>query len=205
MDNGNDHVLQDAVRTATALKYGISGPIAAADLVWQQKKNIGMILGSTAFFLILPVLFLCMLPSFIFGSFQLTTAWNDNAVMMQNIQTDHPAKLPIHGDHPIELDKGMGMPVILEALARVDFSAPDKFDRMLMLEMRRMRKVGCTVVVSARLNSRMVDVMVAMRRMGPYLRLYLITFDPDDQTKLPMISKLQSAGIEVCYVTPVEL
>lgn len=86
MDNGNDHVLQDAVRTATALKYGISGPIAAADLVWQQKKNIGMILGSTAFLLILPVLFLCMLPSFIFGSFQLTSAWNDNAVMMQNIQ-----------------------------------------------------------------------------------------------------------------------
>lgn len=86
MDNGNDHVLQDAVRTATALKYGISGPIAAADLVWRQKKNIGMILGSTAFLLILPVLFLCMLPSFIFGSFQLTTVWNDNAMMMQNIQ-----------------------------------------------------------------------------------------------------------------------
>jgi len=127
------------------------------------------------------------------------------SVMYQNIQTEHPAKLPIHGDHPIELDRGMGMPVILEALARVDFSAPDKFDRMLMLEMRRMRKVGCTVVVSARLNSRMVDVMAAMRRMGPYLRLYLITFDPDDQTKLPLISKLQSAGVEVCYVTPVQV
>ena len=127
------------------------------------------------------------------------------SVMQQNIQTDHPAKLPIHGDHPIELDKNMGMPMILEALARVDFSAPDKFDRMLMLEMRRMRKVGCTVVVSARLNSRMVDVMIAMRRMGPYLRLYLVTFDPGDQTKLPLISKLQSAGIEVCYVTPVQV
>ena len=86
MYNGNDHVLQDAIRTATALKYGISGPIAAADLVWQQKKNIGMILGSTAFLLILPVLFLCMLPAFIFGSFNFTTAWNDNAVLMQNIQ-----------------------------------------------------------------------------------------------------------------------
>ena len=125
------------------------------------------------------------------------------SVMQQNIQTDHPAKLPIHGEHPIELDKNMGAPVILEALARVDFSAPDKFDRMLMLEMRRMRKVGCTVVVSARLNSRMVEVLSAMRRMGPYLRLYLITFDPNDESRLPMISKLQSAGIEVCYVTPV--
>ena len=127
------------------------------------------------------------------------------SVMQQNIQTEHPAKLPIHGDHPIELDKGMGMPVILEALARVDFSAPDKFDRMLMLEMRRMRKVGSTVIISARLNSRMVDVMVVMRRMGPTMRLYLVTFDPDDPTKLPLISKLQSAGIEVCYVTPVQL
>ena len=127
------------------------------------------------------------------------------SVMQQNIQNDHPAKLPIHGDHPIELDRGMGLPVILEALSRVDFSAPDKFDRMLMLEMRRMRKVGCTVVISARLNSRMVDVMIAMRRMGPYLRLYLVTFDPDDPQKLPLISKLQSAGIEVCYVTPVQL
>ena len=127
------------------------------------------------------------------------------SVMQQNIQTEHPAKLPIHGDHPIELDKGMGMPVVLEALARVDFTASDKFDRMLMLEMRRMRKVGSTVIISARLNSRMVDVMVAMRRMGPTMRLYLVTFDPDDPTKLPLISKLQSAGIEVCYVTPVQL
>ncbi len=127
------------------------------------------------------------------------------SVMQQNIQTEHPAKLPIHGDHPIELDRGMGLPVILEALARVDFSAPDKFDRMLMLEMCRMRKVGSTVIISARLNSRMVDVMVAMRRMGPTMRLYLVTFDPDDPTKLPLISKLQSAGIEVCYVTPVQL
>ena len=127
------------------------------------------------------------------------------SVMQQNIQTEHPAKLPIHGDHPIELDKNMGMPVILEALSRVDFSAPDKFERMLMLEMRRMRKVGCTIVISARLNSRMVDAMTSMRHMGPTMRLYFITFDPDDPTKLPLISKLQSAGIEVCYVTPIQL
>ena len=86
MDNGNNHELRNAIKMASVMKYGVSGPIAAADLVWQQKKNIGMLLGSTAFLLILPVLFLCMLPSFIFGSFSMTNAWNDNAVMMQNIQ-----------------------------------------------------------------------------------------------------------------------
>lgn len=49
MVNGNDYVLQDTIRKASALRYGISGPMVAVDLVWQQKKNIGMILVSTAF------------------------------------------------------------------------------------------------------------------------------------------------------------
>ncbi len=127
------------------------------------------------------------------------------SVMQENMRTDHPAKLPLLGEHPIELDKGMGMPMILEALARVDFSAGDKFERVLQLEMRRMRRVGCTVIIAARLNSRMVDVMMSMRKMGPHLRLYLITFTPEDVKLLPMITKLQGAGVEVCYVTPVAM
>ncbi len=127
------------------------------------------------------------------------------SVMQENTRTDHPAKLPLLGEHPIELDKGMGMPMILEALARVDFSAGDKFERILHLEMRRMRRVGGTAVISARLNSRMVDAMMAMRRMGPCVRLYLVTFTPEDEQLLPMISRLQGAGVEVCYVTPAAL
>jgi len=66
-----------------------------------------------------------------------------------------------------------------------------------------MRKVGATVVIAARLNSRMVDVMIRMRRMGPYVRLYLVTFTPEDPNLLPLISKLQRGLVEVCYVTPV--
>ena len=127
------------------------------------------------------------------------------SVMAENIRTEHPARLPLHGEHPIELDKGMGMPAILEALARMDFSAQEPFERVLRLEMRRMRKVGCTVVISARLNSRMVDVMTSMRRMGPYVRLYLATFTPEDAALQPLISRLQNGGVEVCYVTPLAL
>ena len=76
-------------------------------------------------------------------------------------------------------------------------------ERVLLLETRRMRKVGATVVISARLSSHMVDVMIRMRRMGPIVRLYLVTFTPDDPMVLPLISKLQQGQIEVCYVTPV--
>jgi len=127
------------------------------------------------------------------------------SIMQENTRTDHPAKLPLLGKHPIELDKNMGMPAILESLAHVDFSAQEPFERVLQLEMRRMRKVGCTIVISARLNSRMVDAMASMRRMGPYVRLYLVTFTPEEESLLPMVSRLQNAGVEVCYVTPLAL
>ncbi len=127
------------------------------------------------------------------------------SVMAENSRTDHPARMPLLGTHPIEADKGMGLPAILDMLAHVDFSAEESFERVLHLEMRRMRKVGCTIVISARLNSRMVDAMASMRRMGPYVRLYLVTFTPEDEPLLPMISRLQNAGVEVCYVTPLPM
>ncbi|MCH5288133.1 MAG: DUF58 domain-containing protein [Christensenellaceae bacterium] len=125
------------------------------------------------------------------------------SVMAQTLHTDHAARLPLQGEHPIELYKGMGLPMILENLARADFSEADRFERVLLLETRRMRKVGATVIISARLNSRMVDVMTRMRKMGPYVRFYFVTFTPDAEAVLPLISKLQQGLVEVCYVTPV--
>ena len=125
------------------------------------------------------------------------------SIVSSQMPTDHAVRLPLLGEHPVELDKAMGMPMILENLARVDFSETDRFERVLLLETRRMRKVGSTVVISARLNSHMVDVMIRMRRMGPVVRLYLVTFTPDDPQVLRLISKLQQGEVEVCYVTPV--
>lgn len=125
------------------------------------------------------------------------------AVMAQQMRSDHAVRLPLLGAHPVECDKGMGMPLVLENLARLDFSETDRFERVLLLETRRLRKVGATVIISARLNSNMVDVMIRMRRMGPYVRLYLVTFTPDDPRLTPLVSKLQQASIQVRYVTPV--
>ena len=124
------------------------------------------------------------------------------SIMTSQSGSDHAVRLPLMGAHPIELEKNMGMPLILENLARVDFSETDKFERVLLLETRRMRRVGATVVISARLSSRIVDVMIRMKRMGPTVRLYLVTFTPDDPLVLGMVSKLQQAEVEVCYVTP---
>lgn len=116
--------------------------------------------------------------------------------------TDLGLHLPLFGRHPAELENGMGLPLILEHLARADFSEPSPFESVLQLEARRMRNVGCLVVITARLNSNMVDVMIRMRRLGPCIRLYLITYAPEDSQVLPLIGRLQQADIEVSYVQP---
>ena len=54
----------------------------------------------------------------------------------------------------------MGLPIALDYLSRVDFSETDRFERVLAMESRRLRKVGCVVVIAARLNIPMVDIMI---------------------------------------------
>ena len=127
------------------------------------------------------------------------------SVVAQQMTGDHAVRLPLLGSHPMECEKRMGMPAILDALARLDFSETDRFERVLLMETRRMRKVGSTIVVAARLNGHMVDAMIRMRKMGPYVRLYLVTFTPDDPLVVPMVSKLQQGDVEVRYVRPEQM
>lgn len=127
------------------------------------------------------------------------------SVMVQAERAEHPARLPIFGLHPVELDKEMGLPILLENLARTDFSDTEPFAKVLLLETRRMRRVGCTVVITARLDSQMVDVMISMRRMGPNVRLYLVTQTPDDPLLQPLITSLQENSVEVGYVRPLPM
>ena len=124
------------------------------------------------------------------------------SVLTSQTATDHAIRLPLLGSHPVDVDKRMGLPIALDYLSRVDFSATDRFERVLAMESRRLRKVGCVVIVSARLNIPMVDIMIRMHRVGPNIRLYLITFAPEDTNVLPLISRLKQSGIEVSYVIP---
>ena len=124
------------------------------------------------------------------------------SVYTDQMRAGHPVRLPLSGSHPVELERAMGLPIALENLARVDFSESDRFERVLSLESRRLRKVGCTVVIAARLTSAMVDIMISMRRMGPAIRLYLITFAPDDANVAPLAARLRRSGVEVTCVSP---
>ena len=124
------------------------------------------------------------------------------SVFQRESRTDHTLRLPLYGEHPVDVESTMGLPIVFDYLARVTFTETDRFERMLTLESRRLRKTGCVVVISARLNYAMVDVMTRMRRMGPTMRFYLITPVPDDPQILPLVSRLRQGGIQVSYVTP---
>ena len=124
------------------------------------------------------------------------------SLFSDQMKTDHPIRMPLTGKQPTEADRNTGTAAAFNYLARMDFSETDRFERVLQMESRRLRKVGCVAVVSARLNYTMVDIMIRMHRAGPNLRLYLVTFAPDDAGVLPLISRLRQSEIEVAYVTP---
>ncbi len=124
------------------------------------------------------------------------------SILTSQTVTDHQIRMPLPGKHPVDVDKSMGLPIAMDYLARVEFSETDRFERVLSMESSRLRKVGCVVIISARLNIPMVDIMIRMHRAGPNIRLYLVTFAPDDENVLSLIARLREAGLEVSYVTP---
>ena len=69
-------------------------------------------------------------------------------------------------------------------------------------KLAELRKTGAVVIITTRLTSALVDMIARMKRMGPNVRLYLVTFAADNPETLPLVAKLQHAGVEVDYVTP---
>ena len=117
----------------------------------------------------------------------------------------HQVRLPLLGEHPVQLHSGMPQPMILEQLSRASFREADAFTRVLMMESRRMSRVGCLVIVVSGLNGELVEAIRRLKRMGPVVRVYLITADPDEPKQRRHVGRLQRCGAEVSYVEPERL
>ena len=91
---------------------------------------------------------------------------------------------------------------LLEELARCTFNETERFERVLMMQMAELRKLGAVVVITTRLTSEVADLLIRMKRMGPNVRLYYVTFRTDRPQRLALVGRLQQAGVEVNYVTP---
>ena len=118
------------------------------------------------------------------------------------IRQDNPVTMPFFGERPMEYDGHMGLPVLLEELARCVFTETENFERVLMMQMGELRKTGAVVIITTRLTSSLADLMGRMKRMGPNVRLYLVTYMPENGPQQPQVARLQQQGVEVNYVTP---
>ena len=124
------------------------------------------------------------------------------SLFADQIRTDHTVRMPLTGNPAVDLDERMELSIAFDYLTKLDFSAAERFEQVLMMESRRLSKVGCVAVVTARLNSAIVEMMIRMHRMGPNLRVYTVTFAPDDPVILQLSGRLEHTGIEVEYVFP---
>ena len=124
------------------------------------------------------------------------------SVMNAQLHSDNEVRLPLWGDNPVELSLRMGMPLVLERLARVEFDDRMPFARQLQEAALRTRKFGAAVVITSRLDGHTTDMMVNLRRLGPTLRLYLVTDEPDRADWQRLIARLQEADAEVISVAP---
>ena len=126
------------------------------------------------------------------------------AVARLQMEDGSPVRLPIYGSQANEFssDNAAGLTLLQEMLARQPFGNGEDFARVLNLELRRMRRTGAAIIITTRLDARIVEGVSHIRRMGPSARLYLVTYTPDDPDYQPFVARLQHHLVEVCYVTP---
>ncbi|NLX82698.1 MAG: DUF58 domain-containing protein [Clostridiales bacterium] len=126
------------------------------------------------------------------------------AVAAMQMAGEHPVRLPLYGATQTEFqsDRRGSLHLLKEELAYQLFRGGEPFERVLNLELRRMRRTGATVVITTRLDASIVEGVSNIRASGPNVRFYLITFDAGHERYLPYIQRLQQHLVEVNYVTP---
>jgi len=117
----------------------------------------------------------------------------------------HPVRVPLYSGqtaHEFHTENSENIPQLKELLACQPFMGGIEFERVLHMELRRMRATGATVIITTRLNAGVVEGVKHIRKMGPNARVYLITRTPDAPQDRPYVAQLQQCLVEVCYVSP---
>ncbi len=126
------------------------------------------------------------------------------AVADLQLRDSSPVRVPMYGEAPGEFiaDDINHSLLLQEMLAAQPFDSHFPFERVLQLELRRMRRTGAVIVITTRLSPAIVEGIICMRRMGPSVRLYLAGLRTEEEKVRDMVSRLQNHLVEVCYVTP---
>lgn len=113
------------------------------------------------------------------------------------------ARMPLSGDHPRELSgqEPQALSGMLHALAQESFSRTSDFSRVLLLASRRMRRTGSTAIITASLTPPIADAILALSRMGPRTRVYLIAPAALSQEQSQLLHLLETCSVETQHVS----
>lgn len=124
-------------------------------------------------------------------------------VLKSLLDSGRMTRLPLSGDRPREMNGRQisALYPMLIALAEESFSKPLEFERALQIASRRMRRTGSTVIITAALTPSVAETIIALARMGPKTRVYLIAPGVMSQQEDQLLALLERCGIETEHIS----
>ena len=125
------------------------------------------------------------------------------AIARAQLEEGYPVRMPLAAKQPTEVsgDNTAALPAFVSALTTVQFDSPYPFEKVILLEMRRMQRLGGAVLVTPRLNPRIADLAIQLRQGGMSVCVVWVT-DNRREEALQLLSRLQDAGIRALRVDP---
>lgn len=117
------------------------------------------------------------------------------------LQEDAPVRMPLLDEIPIDINaqKSEDLSMVMDALGRCTFRGTQQFERVLLLETRRLRRTGSTAIVTSRMNPIIADMILRIRRIGPKVRVMLTT-DLEDEAIQLITNRLIRNDVEVVQI-----
>ncbi|MBR1559428.1 MAG: DUF58 domain-containing protein [Clostridia bacterium] len=125
-----------------------------------------------------------------------------NAVKAQ-LEAGYPVRMPLTNARPAELtgQTPVDFPAFVDAMVKVPFDSPYDYERVILLMQARLQRTGGAVLVTARLTTRIADMVLRMQTSGITTRLIWVSDDARDET-LTMLERLRMGGVEVEQLDP---
>lgn len=120
------------------------------------------------------------------------------SIALSALQNSAPVRMPLLSEESVDINvsKAEELGVVRDALARCAFDGAQEFERVLLLETRRMRRTGTTAVITSRMNPVIADMLLRIRRMGPRVRV-LLAADAEEEFTAVLITRLMRNDVEV--------
>ena len=119
------------------------------------------------------------------------------------LEAGYTVRMPLTNAHPLELSGQFPTDLtgFADALLKVTFDSPYDYERVLMLMLTRLQRTGGAVLITARLTTRIADLIIRMRQSGMTARLVWVS-DDDRDTSMAMLERLKMAGVEATRLDP---